>query len=428
MRGKEKYQWRFATIGGVSRVSIETGEDIAHLGELDQKLWTVLSCPIQGLEIDESTLKMMDSDGDGKIRVQELIDTANWLTSVLKSNDTLLNCEGKIKLDDINQETENGKRIFTSAKQIIENLGNGRDYLTIDDTSDSLAIFAKTKFNGDGVITANSTDDAELKKIIEYCINTIGKTTDRSGVDGITAEQLDAFYASCADYSDWQSQAQAPYGDNSAAALAAYNAIKEKVDDYFMRCKLAAFDSNAENALNVSTGQFEAISGKNLAVSTDEISAYPLARINKDCKLSLRNEDINPAWQAAFGLLKSLCFDDKSKSKKEITEDEWQSVGAKLAPYASWIAGKKGMAVESLGTETTNKILTDNRKADLIAIIEQDKQLETEANSINEVDKLLHLCRDFYTLIKNFVTFADFYSKGGEKKAIFQAGTLYIDQ
>lgn len=428
MKKQEKYQWRFATIGGVSRVSIENGEDIAHLGELDQKLWTVLSCPIKGLEIDEKTLTMMDNDGDGKIRVQEIIDTADWLTSILKSDDTLLQCEGKIRLDEISQETENGKRIYTSAKQIIENLGNGRDYLTIDDTADSIAIFAKTKFNGDGVITVNSTDDAELKDIIEQCAKTIGKTTDRSGIDGITAEQLEAFYANCADYADWQSQAQAPYGDNSASALSAYNAIKDKIDDYFMRCKLTAFDSNAENALNVSAGQFEAISGKNLAVSTDEISAYPLARINKDCKLSLKAEDINPVWQGTFALLKSLCLDADFKGKKEITEAEWQSVGAKLAPYASWLAGKKGSAVEGIGLESASKILAGNRKADLMAIIEKDKQLEAESNSINEVDKLLHLCRDFYTLIKNFVTFADFYSKGGEKKAVFQAGTLYIDQ
>ena len=35
------------------RVNITSGEDIAHLGELDQKLWTVLSCPTKDLAIDE---------------------------------------------------------------------------------------------------------------------------------------------------------------------------------------------------------------------------------------------------------------------------------------------------------------------------------------------------------------------------------------
>ena len=32
------YDWKFSVVGGVTRVNIETGEDIAHLDELDQKL------------------------------------------------------------------------------------------------------------------------------------------------------------------------------------------------------------------------------------------------------------------------------------------------------------------------------------------------------------------------------------------------------
>ena len=47
------YKWNFDNIGGTTRVKITTGEDLKHLGELDPKMWTVLSCPVKGLEIDE---------------------------------------------------------------------------------------------------------------------------------------------------------------------------------------------------------------------------------------------------------------------------------------------------------------------------------------------------------------------------------------
>ena len=43
MKSNGDYEWKFSTFGGVTRVNVTTGEDIAHLGELDQKLWTVLS-------------------------------------------------------------------------------------------------------------------------------------------------------------------------------------------------------------------------------------------------------------------------------------------------------------------------------------------------------------------------------------------------
>ena len=61
-----KYNWKFNKIGGVTRVCIETGEDIAHLGELDQKLWTALSCPTTGFEFDGKTLAYLDSNNDGR--------------------------------------------------------------------------------------------------------------------------------------------------------------------------------------------------------------------------------------------------------------------------------------------------------------------------------------------------------------------------
>ena len=42
--------------------------------------------------------------------------------------------------------------------------------ITVDQTSDTTAIFANTLFNGDGVITEDSTDDADLKKLIAAII------------------------------------------------------------------------------------------------------------------------------------------------------------------------------------------------------------------------------------------------------------------
>ena len=68
-KGQSNYKWQYCSLGGVTRVNIVSGEDIAHLGELDQKLWTVLSCPVKGLELEERTLNLIDSDNDGKIRV-----------------------------------------------------------------------------------------------------------------------------------------------------------------------------------------------------------------------------------------------------------------------------------------------------------------------------------------------------------------------
>jgi len=99
-----KYKWTFTKVGGVTRVCIGSGEDIRHLGELDKKKWTVMSCPVEGLEISSDSLSLMDGDGDGKLRVKEVVATAEWLCANLKNADTLLEQSDSIAIDNIVDE------------------------------------------------------------------------------------------------------------------------------------------------------------------------------------------------------------------------------------------------------------------------------------------------------------------------------------
>lgn len=425
---KRKYEWKFAQVGGVTRVRIETGSDIAHLDELDQKMWTVLSCPVKGLEIDERTLEFMDSDHDGKIRVHEVVNTVKWLTSVLVSPDLLLNQKDTLRLADISQKTDDGKKIYHSAQEILKNLGAEKDEINIADVSDTVAIFAQTKFNGDGVITIQSADDDAAKIAIESVAKTVGTTPDRSGINGVTAEQIETFYAACADYAAWNAaRCPLPYGEATEAALATYNALKEKIDDYFVRCKLAAFNEAAVPALDVSVERLENAGERNLAACMDEIAALPLARISDKAVLPL-DGGINPAWEQTFADLKRLVFDVDFPDAHTIDETEWRQITDKFAPYIAWKKAKKGEIVEPLGLDTVEELLKQDKQADLLALVEKDKAFEGDADSIVLVDKLLHLCRDFYKLLRNFVTLSDFYVRDAGKKSIFQAGTLYIDQ
>ena len=85
-----KHKWTYANIGGNTRVVIKNGKDIAHLGELDEKLWTVLACPVTGLEIADESLAVIDYNHDQKIHIQDVVHTAEWLCQVLVDADVLM--------------------------------------------------------------------------------------------------------------------------------------------------------------------------------------------------------------------------------------------------------------------------------------------------------------------------------------------------
>ena len=114
------YKWTFSNVGGATRVRIQSAEDIRHLGELDKKMWTVLSCPVSGLEICEESLKAIDIDGDGKLRIKEVVAAADKLCAVLKDPSSLFEQKDEIAIANLADETiaEVAKKVAAD-KQVV---------------------------------------------------------------------------------------------------------------------------------------------------------------------------------------------------------------------------------------------------------------------------------------------------------------------
>lgn len=422
--------WNFTTIGGVKRVNITSGNDLVHLKDLDQKLWTALSCPASDLEIDATTLKLIDGDGNDQIRAPEVIAAVNWIISLINNPNNLLDQRDYILFDEINQESDEGKLIYKSAKNILINLNKpNADRISIEDTSDLTAIFKNTAFNGDGVITTSSTTNDSLKSLIELIGVKYGTVADRSGEDGITAQHINDFFADAAAYKTWQykqkenSTVLLPFGSNTHDAYNAYVAIYNKLEDYFIRCKLVDYDADVLSVLNPMGDQLTEVRIKNLAEFTSEISVTPLAKPNAKLTLNL-NVGINPVWENQLNLFSQQVVQPLFNNATELSYLNWLKIKEVLTPYADW---QSAMPNEKL-TDCTNldAIATKVNFDALMQLVANDIAVAEEANGILAVDKLLRFQKYLFVLLQNFVTFYDFYTPG--KIAIFQAGTLYIDQ
>ena len=426
-----KHTWRFFRAGGFDQVRLDSGGDLAALDQLDQKLWVALGCPTTGLEFDAQTLALIDTDQDGRIRAPELIGALQWACAVLKNPDDLLKSAPSLPLSAINDATPEGRQLLASARQILIQLGQpDATHITLADTSDTEKIFAQTKFNGDGIVPADSAADEATQAVIADIIACLGSEVDRSAKPGISQAKADQFFAAAQAYADWWQKAEAdaailPFGAGTVAAAAAVQAVKAKVADYFTRCRLAAFDPRAIGALNREEKEYLTFTAKDLTAASAEIAGFPLARIAAGRPLPLR-EGVNPAWAAALARLQAEAVQPILGDQSAITEAEWAAILAKLGPFDGWSAGKAGAAVEKLGWQRVREILASPARGKIAALIMADQQLEPAFAKVAAVEKLVRYHRDLFKLCNNFVSFRDFY--GRKDKAIFQAGTLYLDQ
>jgi hypothetical protein len=135
---------------------------------------------------------------------------------------------------------------------------------------------------------------------------------------------------------------------------------------------------------------------------------------------------VNPAYAAAVASLKRDAVAPLLGERTTLSEGDWTTLKERLAPYVAWQNAKQGAAVGGLGSARVRAILASDAAASLAKLIVQDLALAPEVAALENLERLVRYHRDLYKLCTNFVNFKDFYD-GGEP-AIFQAGTLYLDQ
>lgn len=332
--------WRFFRAGGFDQVRLDTAAELLNIGQLDQKLWVALSCPVKGIEFDARTLAFVDSDGDGQVRAPELIAAVQWAGARLKDTEVLAGKLPGVPLTAIRDDDAEGLAMAQAARELLKDLGASDD-----------------------MVTAEAANAAQARH----------------------AQRAQAA---------WEAAGQAArvLGEGTAAAHEALQAVAEKVEDWFVRCRLAAYDERAGSALNAADATLAALGGSTLKMEADSVAALPLARVQAGAALPL-GAGLNPAWAARMAVLREAAVKPLLGERETITEADWQTLKDKLAPYAAWLAGKPDAAAEGEG--------------------------------VRNLEKLAHYVRDLLQLANNFVAFRDFYTRQG--KASFQVGTLYLD-
>lgn len=425
----EAHAWQFFRAGGVDQVLIRSGADLAHLGKLDQKLWVALACPTRGTELDPRTLDLIDTDRDGRIRPPELIAACAWACRHLTDPDLLLQGGDSLPLSAISSGDSSETPLADEARRILQLRGKeGADTLTLADVTDRSDLLAAMRFNGDGVIPPESADDEAVRSLIRQIMKAHGSTKDRAGLEGLHRRQAEAFFAEAHALHDWQAGGGGDAASDAAtlAAAQAVGAVREKVDDFFARCRVAAYDPRSIAALNPSKETYEALAAQgSLALGAESIAQLPLAPIAPGRTLPLR-QGVNPGWAEALEALRRDAvvpmLGRADGTADVLSEDDWRDLQAHVASCRRWLAAKPVTKLGALSAAQVQEALA--LQGAVMALIDEDERIEPHNARIADLEKLLRFKRDLLTLVNNFVAFKDFYRREG---AIFQAGRLYLD-
>ncbi len=221
-----KYKWTYANVGGVTRVRIQSAEDIRHLGELDKKKWTVLSCPTTGLEISSDSLSLMDLDGDVKLRVKEVIATADYLCGALKDPETLFAQSDVIDIENIADEGLRviGERLQEDGKVSLAAVQAAIDAVTIEEQPIPAAPLEADVIAAYKAKQAEYAAYYEQEKLQKLGLAVIAEDTPKPGMK---EKDFLAMGKQIADYEAAKAAAETANADALAAAKAEFMPLRK---------------------------------------------------------------------------------------------------------------------------------------------------------------------------------------------------------
>ncbi len=431
------FKWTFRRMGGLDQVEFTRGEEMLRLGELDPKLWVALSCPSKGLEFDARTLDILDTDRDGRIRIPEIVEAAEWLSARLKNPDDALNPGDALPLDAIDDSTAFGKRLVAAARAVLNSLGKpGAEAIGQEDVSRAVLHASEQMFNGDGVIPPMDGLDGGMRGYIADAIRIVGGVDDASGQAGVNKAISGAFMKTLADWRDWNDavlKTETPLGGATPESWRLLLELKDKVDDYFMRCELAAYSPTSQNELNLEDKPLT--NNETGLLETKALAELPLSKAGPDKPLDLKS-GLNPAWRERVERFASL-IRPYAGASGVLTREAWLRLQADLEPYSRAIAGRPAPVIdasvttkptadaEALGRERIEELLRGDWHEKLSALADEDADGPAASTDIADLERLTLYYLHCIRLFRNFVNFGDFYDL--ERTAAFQSGSLFID-
>ena len=426
----------FRRYGRSYHLRIETAADLQNILELDEAHWVATNAPVRTINCDEVFLKLLDSDGNGRITCQEVKEAIGWLGHVLKDQGGVAEGSSNLRLSAINTATGAGLNIHGSAEKILVRLGAcEKDEVTLEQVRQIKAQVESMPISEAGVVLPQATEDAEIKDFLADVIAATGGTPHPSGTVGVGAAGLEQFLADAAACLHWREQGAIPaggekteimpFGCDTAGAFGILESLRAKLDQYFAQCEALAVDERFVQRMGWTETELQGIDFDDPSVIEDVLKKSPLAKASCSRLLSLV-DPVNPYYADNLESFRRdvvpLVLDDFGDSLSAV---QWNEIKAVFAAHHGWVQAKPAPALERLGAEKLRTYLDHRYAATVRDLIAESAQTAFILDNIRMLEKLILYQAFMADWANNFVSFPRLYDPGS--RAMFEMGSLVMD-
>jgi len=427
---------RFENLGRLYQLRIRTAEDLRFAAEMDETLWVATSTPINTLIGDATFLSLLDSDGDGRIRHLDVREAILWMLAHLRETSGVEAASDVLKLEAINTETPEGRRIHESVVKMLARLGAPQaDRITLEQIRQIKAQVEGTAVSEAGVALPDAAEDEATRQFLSDILATVGGAPHPSGSAGVTEEKLTEFLDAAKAYLQWAEKGKIPEGQQASeimplgretpSAFEALARVREKLEQYFAQVKLAAYDARlAEGVTSIQTQGGETDFSEPACIEA-LLARAPLARPGADGTLKF-DEVLNPLFKEPIEQFRRKVAEPiLGRQISSMSVEDFAAIKQAFLPYETWSAANPAQAVEPLGSEKLRRYLQGDLVEKVRGLIAHSATTAFVLDNIRAAEKLALFQAHLLALANNFVSFPHLYDP--HTRAMFDCGTLIMD-
>jgi hypothetical protein len=385
---------RYTYYGKTIHLCLSTLRDLDQVLKLDEVFWLATTAPISDFLLPPGFLERVDSDSDGRVRVQEVKAAIRWL----RANSRLESPSDVLKREHLKSEN-----LQTAWDKIVKAFGLEQN------VSWTYAELQKLRFRyiddpmafGAGSLAPDEVKDEAHRALLEAVAESV-----KPEREAVTEEQLDSFLAAARVSLDWREES--PGENHWADEYPVFYALREPLRHYFETADTCRYVGQ-QPEMKWPDGDLD-------------LGDMPLVWPLQADGVPFENR-VNPLYKEQVKAFRNTFL---QPGEAFLAREYYEELRDRFETYSEWLERSPGTIVKNISTEELSGWLEDSELMEQVRKKLRDKrQRGLVRQDFLDLEQLLLYQTHMLNFCQNFVAFPDLYNP--RSRALFERGTLIMD-
>lgn len=407
----------YRRFGGSIHVRCDTFAQLREAVQIPETQWVATAAPTSAFVVDATFLKHLDADGNDRIRVDELQAATAWLAARINTD---AGVDARKDVLVVAHLAADQSALKAAAATVVAAVPasaseHDKDEVTLAQVRAADGPLRERGENGDGIVAPKHLPE-KVRALGEQIMGLFPETLNRAGEKGLAPDTLAAFKKAREELLAHVEKKAAVFvwGDASLARAQRIAAVKDKLDEHYLLCRLVASQPDARERFRLAADRIESLVGDRAAMEK-ALAALPICPPDPAGVVAFSTLYRGPSFELLSSFAKDVLTPTIGQGE-QLPESAWRDLVGKADAILAWQATFDGSPVK--GMVDALKGLDDDLAA-LDAAQQQDLARKDALQAIVDLEKVILFQRHLLDFANSFLAMPDVYTN---RRALYERG------